>query len=163
MIYYLLDAGRREIKIGATINIFARMSCLKAGAIGRLSLLGCQDGYKNQELVLHALWIKYKMRGEWFRVNRKLLKFIKDNSKLSCLTQYERFKKFHADKDIFQYLYNRYAFGEDKAMIKRLTGRTRQMSLYEHVDYLLENPSKTWYLDAPADAGERETLTLGIE
>lgn len=78
MIYFLQNETTFEIKIGYTGNDTpdVRSSALQTGNPSRLILLGTCKGDKRFEGELHARFVKYKVRGEWYRPGPRLLLFI---------------------------------------------------------------------------------------
>jgi hypothetical protein len=70
-IYYLWDEWEYEIKIGVTFRPKRRIQ-----EIGRGQLIGIHYGSMGTEKSLHKLFDEYRIHGEWFSENDKIIKHI---------------------------------------------------------------------------------------
>ena len=76
-IVYFISAGKEAIKIGYSQNdVSNRLKILQIGNHLELNLLGTVQGGVDKEWELHQLFLKYKIRGEWFKFNDEICKFI---------------------------------------------------------------------------------------
>jgi hypothetical protein len=74
---YFVRAGRsKRVKIGTTANIHGRLRGIKHPLIGGLRLLGYVDGGYAKENEMHRRFAEYRIKGEWFRLEGELEKFI---------------------------------------------------------------------------------------
>lgn len=76
MIYFVQVENDGPIKIGFAADIHKRISELQIANPYELSLIGCMRGDKEKEKRLHKKFVKYWIRGEWFKPGKKLLKYI---------------------------------------------------------------------------------------
>lgn len=58
------------VKVGYADKVETRLSALQTGCPYELHLLASwpSDSVQSDEARLHALWLKYEVRGEWFQV-----------------------------------------------------------------------------------------------
>lgn len=78
MIYFLIEqSDYRAVKIGYTANLAMRLSNLQIGNVKPLVLVAIIDGNQLMETILHKLFEKYHVRGEWYSLTGDLLNFIK--------------------------------------------------------------------------------------
>lgn len=75
-VYFLLSADKRSVKIGVSKQLDLRLSSLRIGSDGHLKLLAAVAGTRKDERLLHAKFIDYHKRGEWFRYEGELKKYI---------------------------------------------------------------------------------------
>lgn len=76
MIYFLQVRGGGPIKIGAAIDVAARVKKLQCACPYDLELLGCIKGSRRQEKRLHRKFSFLRLRGEWFSPGPTLLRYI---------------------------------------------------------------------------------------
>ena len=75
---YFIQMGRTgPIKIGQSGNPMLRMDSLQTANPAKLRLLWVYEGEEYTESRLHEIFIKDKIRGEWFKPTTDLLSFIK--------------------------------------------------------------------------------------
>lgn len=75
VIYFV--QGSDLIKIGRTYNLDDRLTKLQCGSPVPLTLLGTVEGGKRTESHLHELFHSLRHHGEWFRIEKPLLDYIK--------------------------------------------------------------------------------------
>jgi hypothetical protein len=83
-VIYFAKASKSElIKIGKTTgNPSARLATLACGSTEEFQLLGViQDAPETLEKELHRRFSAHRQKGEWFRPDPELLRFIDENAK----------------------------------------------------------------------------------
>lgn len=75
-VVYFLRAGD-AIKIGYTTNLATRQRSLETASAVPLELLAFVPGDRNEEARLHREWGHLHIRGEWFRADEELLRYIR--------------------------------------------------------------------------------------
>lgn|SRR5574343_839653 len=81
MIYFIQANGNGPIKIGYTDNdIKERLLALQTSSPYKLKVLAVMQGSMDAEQMLHELFSKYRLEGEWFSPNEVLIDFIKTNA-----------------------------------------------------------------------------------
>jgi len=78
-VYFVL-ADNGMVKIGFTLDVERRFKRMQMDCPLKLYLIGVIKGDRYLESDLHMKFKKYRKRGEWFTVNDKILKYIKENS-----------------------------------------------------------------------------------
>lgn len=78
MIYFIRAVESGKIKIGESDNPVARIKQLKTGSPEKLEILGVISGGRYREKDLHKKFKQYQVRGEWFKSNPELTKFIRE-------------------------------------------------------------------------------------
>lgn len=78
--YFIQEGINGNIKIGVTKSIKSRLRTLQTANSEKLRLLGYIFGNKEKESELHRLFIEYRVQGEFFTVNKKLIDYINDNN-----------------------------------------------------------------------------------
>jgi hypothetical protein len=73
---YFIRSGD-AIKIGFTQDVVARLSALQTASSIPLELLASIDGDKAEEARQHRRWRHLRIRGEWFRADEELLRYIR--------------------------------------------------------------------------------------
>lgn len=77
MVVYFVRSGRSgPVKIGTTANLKGRLSALSHPLVDNLILLGTVDGGRGKEAEMHKRFKKYRLKGEWFKYEGDLAKFI---------------------------------------------------------------------------------------
>lgn len=76
-VVYFLRAGD-AIKIGYTTNLAARQRALETGSAVPMELLAAIPGDRSEEARLHREWWHLHIRGEWFRADEELLRYIRE-------------------------------------------------------------------------------------
>lgn len=66
-VVYFIGAGAGLVKIGTTINLYARMKKLQTGSAAQLKILAVTDGGPDLESAYHQRFSLSRFRGEWFR------------------------------------------------------------------------------------------------
>ena len=79
MVYFIKSGD--FIKIGTTTDIKKRMAVLQVGSPFKLSVLALVEGSFEEESKLHTKFKKQRMKGEWFKINKKILDYISKLSK----------------------------------------------------------------------------------
>lgn len=85
-IYFIQDKATKRIKIGRTRNVSQRFDSLQNSSASKLTLL--YDFYikdESDEKKIHDYFVKYRLHGEWFKPDKKLLDFIKEEPKQKTL------------------------------------------------------------------------------
>lgn len=67
--YFIKSEDDKAVKIGRSGNVGLRFSSLQASSPQRLVLVGMIPEKGNMEYRLHRRLSKYRMHGEWFRVD----------------------------------------------------------------------------------------------
>jgi hypothetical protein len=75
-VYLISDTKKTTLKIGITKNITARLAQLQKPNPHILKIIACTKGDEEDEKFLHALFDKYRIHGEWFRITSKKAKGI---------------------------------------------------------------------------------------
>jgi len=77
MIYFIQEGQRGPIKVGYTIGKpEKRLQTLQTGHPSSLVLLGHIEGTEVHEKKIHQFLGFYRIRGEWFRAEELVIKFI---------------------------------------------------------------------------------------
>jgi len=66
MIYVIFARGTNHIKIGWSENPQKRLGELQVGNSNPLELICTFDWPRSAELMLHRVWAKHRITGEWF-------------------------------------------------------------------------------------------------
>lgn len=64
------------MKIGFTTDILGRISSMATGHAGKLTLIGAMPGTHQDEKDLHRRFRDLRVRGEWFKFQGELKKFV---------------------------------------------------------------------------------------
>jgi hypothetical protein len=91
--YFIQEGIDGNIKIGVTKSIKSRLRTLQTANSEKLRLLGYVFGNKEKESELHRLFIEYRIQGEFFTVNQKLIDYINNNNLL-----YENYLEIQENK-----------------------------------------------------------------
>lgn len=75
-IYFAEAFDANAVKIGVTKDPLGRVKDLQCGSPHELYLLLVVEGGQREEQLLHRDWAKFRIRGEWFRLEDKLRTFI---------------------------------------------------------------------------------------
>jgi hypothetical protein len=78
-VVYFIRAGD-AIKIGRTGNMAARLRSLATASAVALELLATMPGGRQVEARLHRQWRHLHIRGEWFRADEELLRYIREQA-----------------------------------------------------------------------------------
>jgi hypothetical protein len=76
-VVYFVQAGD-AIKIGLTTNLAARLRALATASAVPLEFLAAVPGNRQLEARLHRLWRHLHLRGEWFRADEALVRYIRE-------------------------------------------------------------------------------------
>lgn len=69
-IYFVCEKNKEKIKIGRTKNLRARLKTLQTGNSDELTLLAyLPNQYSDMEQHIHGICHKYRLNGEWFKLN----------------------------------------------------------------------------------------------
>lgn len=72
-VYFLANPETHAIKIGHATDPRERLHRLQVGCPSTLQLLGVIPGGRTRERALHRAWRHFRLRGEWFRAEPRLL------------------------------------------------------------------------------------------
>lgn len=73
---YFIQMGKRgPIKIGTAFDVYARLTSLQTSSPSKLRIVGYVE--KNVEKHLHEMFASHRIRGEWFRPHREIVRYIK--------------------------------------------------------------------------------------
>jgi len=75
-IYFFYNEKENGIKVGRTKNLKKRKSTLQTGSVNELKLLYSCPARKGWEDVFKNEFAEFKVRGEFYRADKKILKFI---------------------------------------------------------------------------------------
>lgn len=75
-VYFIKDDN--AIKIGISYDVNERLRVVQTGNPRLLKLLGSISGSKQLEDELHVRFIHLRIRGEWYRADKKLLDYISE-------------------------------------------------------------------------------------
>lgn len=76
-VYFIQPDGERVVKIGRARNVFDRLAGLQTAHHRRLVLLAVLDSLdKEEETGFHERFAKFRIRGEWFKLSKELMRFI---------------------------------------------------------------------------------------
>lgn len=80
MIYFIACADAQAVKIGITKDyvyyVYKRLTVMQTGCPLRLELVGTEEGYKDEEAVLHARFAPARIHGEWYRMTDELRAYV---------------------------------------------------------------------------------------
>lgn len=76
VVYFIQYGKTRQVKIGTTQHITRRLGGLRTGSPNGLHLLATVSGDIITEAEMHRRFRKYWLRGEWFKMEGALAKFI---------------------------------------------------------------------------------------
>lgn len=81
-VYFIQSGLSGPIKIGVTSgSAYSRLTSLQTGSPETLYLVGVVKGWgAKEESRIHSAFESYRLRGEWFRADTELLKFIRNNA-----------------------------------------------------------------------------------
>ena len=77
---YFVQAGDGPIKIGSSVNPVHRTISLQNGCPKPVRLLGTTPRYR--ELQLHKKFSELRIRGEWFKLDNELARWVCDNTSI---------------------------------------------------------------------------------
>ena len=89
MIYFIQSTADNSIKIGYSKDVKARLAGLQTASASKLILLGSMEGDRDLEASLHRKFDIFSVSGEWFKGDKLLTDFVKencDNSQPDALT-----------------------------------------------------------------------------
>lgn len=78
MIYFIECSGR--IKVGFSLNPWARMSKVSADSPFPCALIGVMTGDRRKEALVHAMWHHLHRHGEWFSATEELRAWVGENA-----------------------------------------------------------------------------------
>ncbi len=81
-IYFCRAEGRGPVKIGWSLNIEARLSGLQTSHHSKLTLIAFVPGTRIEEKALHKRFQKQRIKGEWFKVEGALKRYLETLPKL---------------------------------------------------------------------------------
>lgn len=74
---YAIGNETGAVKIGFSLNPKSRLPFLRTGHPGKLTLLGFVPAFRSQEAEIHALLSRWRITGEWFRLEGAVRDFVK--------------------------------------------------------------------------------------
>jgi hypothetical protein len=80
MIYFARVIPNGPIKIGFSISVETRIRTISTTSPFPIELIGDMEGTLEDETRLHSMFADYRLNGEWFEPNGKLLDFIEANT-----------------------------------------------------------------------------------
>lgn len=75
-VYFLRQIGTDRIKIGYSCNMNGRISALNTSMPEKLELLATVSGARDAEARLHKRFARYRIKGEWYRLEGKLAEYV---------------------------------------------------------------------------------------
>lgn len=90
---YFVRSSNGTIKIGVSTDVMRRLASLQTANSARLTLLLIMPGTEEDEQELHRLFADERLRGEWFRPSRRLLRFIDECRQLAAHELVARFRR----------------------------------------------------------------------
>jgi hypothetical protein len=72
-VYFLRDTDRRQIKIGYSSDVEKRVKRIRAMNCGQVELIGRIQSPRWYERLLHEIFARDRVHGEWFRESASLL------------------------------------------------------------------------------------------
>lgn len=81
VVYFIKNGARDRVKIGFSEGHEGRLASLQSASADKLTLLGTVSGTRKTEMKMHKRFAAYRERGEWFRVEGTLAKFLPTLSK----------------------------------------------------------------------------------
>lgn len=82
---YFVRAGN-HVKIGHSKSHQGRLASLKTGNHEDLKVIGIVPGAPEDEKKMHKRFQKYRVRGEWFKIEGELATFLRDLQKMTKVT-----------------------------------------------------------------------------
>lgn len=76
-VYFVRYADSDRVKIGVSEGINNRLSSLGGGTPEKITLMATVSGDRRAEARLHKKFARYRIKGEWFRLEGKLAEYIK--------------------------------------------------------------------------------------
>lgn len=76
VVYFIERPQDSKVKIGISRDVESRMAAIKASCGMDLRLLGCMNGGRTLERMLHSKFSALRVTGEWFRLEGSLKDFI---------------------------------------------------------------------------------------
>lgn len=76
-VYFIKHGRRMVVKIGVSNNVDKRLSALTTSSGERLTCLATIEGGYGLEKALHRQFAKYRIKGEWFKLEGELAAYIK--------------------------------------------------------------------------------------
>lgn len=91
MIYFIQCGPDGPIKIGWTDgSIVGRTRSLQMASPHVLVIVGAYEGDRNDEASLHRMFSQYRVRGEWFHPNQKIVDHISENGGMASYYNADR-------------------------------------------------------------------------
>ena len=72
MVYFLAPLGGGNIKIGVTASPRTRFKTIQNNSPLSLDLIACAPGGKEIESLLHSIFMRERLHGEWFHPSPRL-------------------------------------------------------------------------------------------
>lgn len=76
-VYFIKHGRRMVVKIGVSNNVDKRLSALTTSSGERLTCIATIEGGYGLEKALHRQFAKYRIKGEWFKLEGELAAYIK--------------------------------------------------------------------------------------
>jgi hypothetical protein len=75
-VYFVHDRSVKALKVGFSRNVKNRLCAIQCGNPNEIVLLGSIEGATQLESVLHRFLSPFHRKGEWFKANPTVLKFV---------------------------------------------------------------------------------------
>ena len=79
LIYFIREEGSNYVKIGSSCNPERRIEDIQTSNPRKLELVRMIDGGDRAETILHSIFKKDRVRGEWFRISKELEQFMNED------------------------------------------------------------------------------------
>lgn len=85
--YAILDPDTKRVKFGLAVNPEKRLRELQTGSASRLQLIGFWEGDRESEQRIHRLFDEYRHVGEWFRLSKPIIGFIREHAQIDLSSE----------------------------------------------------------------------------
>lgn len=79
LVYFIQEEGSNYVKIGSSRTPETRLKDIQVHNPRKLELVRMIDGGDRAETILHAMFRKDRVRGEWFNISKELSQFMKED------------------------------------------------------------------------------------
>lgn len=86
VVYFIKNGARDRVKIGFSEGHEDRLRSLQGASADKLTLIGLVVGTRKTEMKMHKRFADYRERGEWFRVEGALARYLKTLMKATATT-----------------------------------------------------------------------------
>jgi len=77
-IYIIYDKYFRRFKIGRTRDLTTRVNAIANSSGSEMELVGSFEGWPSNEITLHAALKEFRLKGEWYRYDSRVLDMFKE-------------------------------------------------------------------------------------